>query len=87
MLLTKKKFLKISQCGILQELFIGLKTGEFAGLNSRILNLAECYGISNRIIGEDVSFAELDYSRINKKIAEQKAFGLIALRQIAKEKQ
>lgn len=65
-----------------KELYIGLKSGELASLNTRIEGLVEKFGIADRIIGESVSYKEMDYEKINEKIKQQREFGLSVLREM-----
>ncbi len=65
-----------------KELYIGLKSGELSSLNTRIDELAEKFGIADRIIGKAVSYNKTDYEKVNEKIKRQREFGLSVIRKM-----
>ena len=58
-----------------KELYIGLKTGDLAELNTRIDGLINKFGIADRVIGPNTSFDKMNYEAINSRISEQRELG------------
>lgn len=65
-----------------KQLYIGLKTGKLAGLNTRIDSLVKTFGIEKQLVREDSSFEKIDYSSVNEQLKKQREFGLRRLKEI-----
>lgn len=63
-------------------LFIGLKHGEFAHLNTRMENLTSTFNIRSQIISGKMIEQEIDYNKVNYKLKEEQKKGLLILQEI-----
>lgn len=68
-----------------KNLYIGLKDGKEAHLNTRIDNLAHIYGIKNQIITNGMKESSIDYSYVNQKLEYEKNRGIGVLKGIVND--
>ena len=68
-----------------KSLYIGLKEGEVAYLNTRIENLVDTFGIQDSIITKSMEENFINYSYVNSKIELERNKGYCALKEIVNE--
>ena len=68
-----------------KDLYIGLKDGKEAHLNTRIDSLASMYKIKNQIITRAMKESTIDYSYVNEKIEKERIRGIGVLKGIVND--
>lgn len=65
-----------------KQLFIGLKSGEYAHLNTRINNLVDKFSIQGQVISDNSDISVINYEKVNSIIDEERINGYKALKEI-----
>ena len=68
-----------------KDLYIGLKDGKEAHLNTRIDSLTSMYKIKNQIITRAMKESTIDYSYVNEKIEKERIRGIGVLKGIVND--